>query len=85
MVYWKGERCWLGKRLQDPEVMTQGETIEELEENLRDAYRLMVLADVPDDARVNARELSRQTSGRGHHHAPDLSPPWATVGVAGCP
>ena len=26
---------------------TQGETIEELEENLRDAYRLMVLEDVP--------------------------------------
>jgi hypothetical protein len=37
MVYGKGERCWLGKRLQDPEVMTQGETLEELEDNLRDA------------------------------------------------
>jgi predicted RNase H-like HicB family nuclease len=57
MVYWKGERCWLGKLLQDPEVMTQGETIEELEEHLRDAYRLVVLDDVPDDARVNAREI----------------------------
>jgi predicted RNase H-like HicB family nuclease len=57
MVYWKDEQFWLGKLLQYPEVMTQGETIEELEENLRDAYRLMVLADVPDDARIKELEL----------------------------
>ncbi|MDP9143439.1 MAG: type II toxin-antitoxin system HicB family antitoxin [Actinomycetota bacterium] len=57
MVYWKGERFWLGNWLQHPEVMTQGETIEELEENLRDAYRLMILADVPADARLKALEL----------------------------
>jgi predicted RNase H-like HicB family nuclease len=49
MVYWKGEQFWLGKLLEYPEIMTQGETIEELEENLKDAYRLMVLEDVPDD------------------------------------
>lgn len=47
MVYWKGEQSWLGKLLEYPEIMTQGETIEELEENLRDAYRLVVLEDVP--------------------------------------
>ncbi len=47
MVYWKGERFWLGKILEHPEIMTQGETVEELEENLRDAYRLLVLEDVP--------------------------------------
>jgi predicted RNase H-like HicB family nuclease len=28
--------------------MTQGETLEELEENIKDAYRLMVLDDVPE-------------------------------------
>ena len=48
MVYWKSERFWLGKVLEHPEIMTQGETIEELEENLKDAYRLMVMDDVPD-------------------------------------
>ena len=31
------------------EIMTQGETIEELEENLRDAYTLMFMEDVPKD------------------------------------
>jgi predicted RNase H-like HicB family nuclease len=52
MVYWKEEQFWLGKLLEHPEVMTQGETIEELEENLRDAYRLLILDDVPADAQV---------------------------------
>jgi predicted RNase H-like HicB family nuclease len=27
--------------------MTQGRTVAELEENIKDAYRMMVLADVP--------------------------------------
>ena len=49
MVYWKGKQFWLGKLLEHPEIMTQGETLEELEENLKDAYRLMVWEDVPDD------------------------------------
>ena len=48
MVYWKGEKFWLGKFMEYPEIMTQGETIEELEENLRDAYLMMVMEDVPE-------------------------------------
>ncbi|MEO7760780.1 MAG: type II toxin-antitoxin system HicB family antitoxin [Casimicrobiaceae bacterium] len=49
MVYWKGEKFWLGKLMERPEIMTQGETLEELEENLKDAFRMMVLEDVPED------------------------------------
>ena len=37
MVYWKSDRFWVGKLLEHPEIMTQGETLEELEENMRDA------------------------------------------------
>ena len=37
MIYWKSERFWLGKFVERPDIMTQGETLEELEENLRDA------------------------------------------------
>jgi predicted RNase H-like HicB family nuclease len=48
MVYWKGEQFWLGKLLEYPEIMTQGETVEELEENLKDAYMLLVMDDVPE-------------------------------------
>ena len=49
MIYWKGEKFWLGKLLEHPEIMTQGETIEELEENLKDAYLLMAMDDVPEN------------------------------------
>lgn len=49
LIYWKSEKFWLGKLLEYPEVMTQGETLEELEENIKDAYRLLVLDDIPED------------------------------------
>lgn len=48
MVYWRGDHFFLGKLLEHPEIMTQGETLEELEENLKDAYLAMVLDGVPD-------------------------------------
>ena len=48
LVYWKSERFWLGKLLEHPDIMTQGETIEELEANLKDAYHLMAMEDVPE-------------------------------------
>ncbi|MSS69867.1 MAG: type II toxin-antitoxin system HicB family antitoxin [Candidatus Latescibacteria bacterium] len=52
LIYWKGEQFWLGKLLEHPEIMTQGETLEELEENIKDAYLLMAMDDVPAIARV---------------------------------
>ncbi len=48
MLYWKSDKFWLGKLLEHPEIMTQGETLEELEENIKDAYLLMAMDDVPD-------------------------------------
>ena len=47
MVFWQGDRYWLGKLVDHPEIMSQGETIEELETNLRDAYRELLMEDVP--------------------------------------
>ena len=35
MIYWKGEKFWVGKLLEHPEIMTQGETLEELEANMQ--------------------------------------------------
>lgn len=49
MVYWKSDRFWLGKLYEHPEIMTQGETLEELEENIRDAYRMMAMDEVPGE------------------------------------
>ena len=49
MIYWKGEKYWLGKLRERPDIMTQGETLEELEANLRDAYWMMAMEDIPEE------------------------------------
>jgi predicted RNase H-like HicB family nuclease len=46
LIYWKSENFWLGKLLEHPEIMTQGETLKELEDNIKDAYFLMATDDV---------------------------------------
>ena len=57
MIYWKGEKFWLGKLLEHPEIMTQGKTLEELEANIREAYLLMALDDVPEEHQIKAIAL----------------------------
>ena len=46
-VVWKGEQFWLGRLVDHPEIMSQGETVEELEANLRDAWRELLSVPVP--------------------------------------
>jgi len=43
MVCWKGKKFWVGKLIESPEIMSQGESSQELEDNMKDAYRLMVM------------------------------------------
>ncbi len=50
MLYWKSDHFCLGKLIDHPEIMIQGETLEELEENLKDAYLSMVMEDVSEDS-----------------------------------
>ncbi len=52
MIYWKGDKFWLGKLLEHPEIMTQGETLEELENNIKEAYLLMAMDDVPEQYQI---------------------------------
>lgn len=52
MIYWKGEKYWLGKLLEHPEIMTQEETLGELEENIKDAYLLMAMDEVPKEHKM---------------------------------
>ena len=58
MIYWKGERFWVGKLIEHPEIMTQGETLEELEENMKEAYILMTLEDVPEKYEIKEIALT---------------------------
>jgi len=58
MIYWKGKKYWVGKLLEHPEIMTQGETLKELEQNMREAYMLMTMDDVPDEHKVKELTLT---------------------------
>jgi len=54
MVYWKGDKFLVGKLIDHPEIMSQGETVEELEANLREAYLLMAMDDVPEEHSIKS-------------------------------
>jgi predicted RNase H-like HicB family nuclease len=41
LEYWQHGDCYGGRLPQVPGVFSQGATLQELEENIRDAYRLM--------------------------------------------
>ncbi len=42
LEYWKDEGWYVGRLKEMPAVMSQGETLEELQAMIRDAYKLMV-------------------------------------------
>ncbi len=42
LEYWKDEGWLVGRLKEVPGVFSQGETLEELESNIRDAYRLVL-------------------------------------------
>jgi len=42
LEYWIDERWYVGRLREVPGVFSQGESLEELEENIRDVYRLMI-------------------------------------------
>ena len=52
MIYWKSDVFWLGKLLEHPEIMTQGETLDELKENIKEAYLLLAMDEVPQQYEV---------------------------------
>ncbi len=43
LEYWIDDGWFVGRLKEAPSVFSQGETLEELKENIRDAYRLMAL------------------------------------------
>jgi predicted RNase H-like HicB family nuclease len=51
-VYWQEEDMWLGYVDEFPDYQTQGETLDELKENLTDIYRDVTNGDVPNVRRV---------------------------------
>lgn len=46
-IYWKDHSFWLGYLEEFPDYMTQGETLEELQENLKDIYKDLSRDNIP--------------------------------------
>ena len=56
LEYWTDEGWYVGRLKEVPGVMSQGETLDELQENIRDAYHLL-LEDAEPPVPEEAREL----------------------------
>ena len=42
LEYWVDDDCYVGRLREVPGIFSQGETLEELKEHVRDAYHLMM-------------------------------------------
>jgi hypothetical protein len=51
-VYWQDEEMWLGYFEEFPDYMTQGASLEELKENLKDIYHELMSGNIPCVRRV---------------------------------
>ena len=57
-TYWKDDKMWLGYLQEYPDYLTQGETISELEENLRDIYNDLSSGEIPCVRKVAEFEIA---------------------------
>ena len=57
-IYWKDENMWLGYLQEYPDYWTQGETEEELKENLIDIYKELTGGAIQNARRVAELEIS---------------------------
>jgi len=54
LEYWQDDDWYVGRLKEVPGVFSQGKTLEELEENVKDAYRLMMEDDTVVLLHLNA-------------------------------
>ncbi len=57
LEYWDDDGWYVGRLKEVPGVFSQGETLEELEKNILDAYRLMMEEDEPLWIKTQEKEI----------------------------
>ena len=57
LEFWRDNDWYVGRLVEIPGVFSQGETLEELRENIQDAYELMVTQDRPTAPATAQRQL----------------------------
>jgi predicted RNase H-like HicB family nuclease len=57
-VYWQDDDLWIGYLAEYPDYMTQGKTLNELEENLKDIYNELNSGNIPCVRKVAELEVA---------------------------
>ena len=57
LEYWIDDNWYIGRLKEVPGVFSQGESLEELEENIRDAYRLMGVEESSHRTMTQTKEI----------------------------
>ncbi len=58
LEYWMDDKWYVGRLREIPGVFSQGETLEELEENIRDAYQLILKEQPMIRRRVRSKPIA---------------------------
>lgn len=61
LEYWMDEGWYVGKLKEVPGVFSQGESLVELEENIRDAYRMMIEEEFSPRIIAQTKEIDIET------------------------
>lgn len=74
LEYWKDGQWYVGRLTQVPGVFSQGATLEELEENIRDAYRIDArLAESAAAGRIGSDQGKRDPGVKRRERQPTLT------------
>ncbi len=57
-VYWQDEDMWLGYMEEYPDYRTQGKTINELKDNLKDIYKELMSGNIPSVRQVAELDIA---------------------------
>ena len=57
-IYWQDGDMWLGYLQEYPDYMTQGESVDELKENLKDVYEELISENIPSVRMVAELEVA---------------------------
>lgn len=57
-VYWEDQGFWIGYLEEFPDYLSQGNTIDELKDNLTDIYHDLTSGNIPNVRRVDELEIA---------------------------
>jgi len=62
LEYWIDDNWYVGKLKEVPGIFSQGETLDELEDNIRDSYMLIKEDDSPSRLDIQSKEIELEVA-----------------------